>query len=249
MTRSLRTRLAALAAIGGLASGHAAAQQPVQFPPPEVEAPLSAPVAPGVEKAVPGPAPLLAATQPQVVRWPGGYMIMNGPEVVVRHNRTSTGRSTNLVTGSGNGFGNTIVVDNGPGGGGVTVVKNARNGIGNRLIVGPDDLLLDLDLPAWTLPAIRCKPAPVEPVVAPKLPAADPVPDQVPAAPAPVQPAAAVPTYKGKANPFWEKKAWSDAHDCNLYWSPADKAWFRYHSEDDTYRPVPGGPETPVIVK
>jgi hypothetical protein len=35
-----------------------------------------------------------------------------------------------VVTGSGNGFGNKIVVDGGPGG--VTIFKNARNGIGNR---------------------------------------------------------------------------------------------------------------------
>ena len=86
-------------------------------------------------------------------------------------------------------------------------------------------------------------------MVAPKTLPADPA-DPLPAAgPGPAGPVRPARCYKGKANPFWEKKAWSDAHDCNLYWSPADKAWFRYHGEDDTYRPVPGGPETPVIAK
>lgn len=55
-------------------------------------------------------------------------------------------------------------------------------------------------------------------------------------------PAAAppVPVYKGKANRFWAERAWSEADDCYLYWSERDRAWFRYHREDDSYRPVPG---------
>ena len=32
---------------------------------------------------------------------------------------------------------------------------------------------------------------------------------------------------------FWSKKAFSDALDCNLYWDPATKLWFRYGSDDD----------------
>ena len=273
MTRTLRTRLAALAAAGGLA-GAAHAQEPVG-PANPVAPPVTVPADPGVEKAVPLPAaPAAPAARPQVIRWPGGYMVMNGPEVIVRHAGPPAGgvnvrgtRSTNVVTNSGNGFGNTIVVSNGSGGGGVTVVRNARNGVGNRLIVDPDDLLLDADelgldgIPGLDLLPVPFKPAPADPVVAPKMPA-DPLLDPAAGAiPAP----AAVRVYKGKANPFWEKKAWSDAHDCNLYWSPADKAWFRYSSEDDVYRPVPpatapappaapaapvpDGPELPVIAR
>ena len=211
MTSASRTRFAALAVLGGLATS---AQAQV--------------VEPGMDKPCPAP---------QVITWPGGSVTINGPEVVVRQ-PGRTGRSTGVITGSGNGVGNTIVVDNGPGGG-VTVVRNTRNGIGNRLILGPDDEIIEL-------PRCAPKPAPADTMVQPKMPPADPILDP-PAAPArPGDAPAAVPaapvTYKGKANPFWTKKAFSEAHDCNLYWSPADQTWFRYHAEDDVYRAVAGGP-------
>jgi hypothetical protein len=97
-----------------------------------------------------------APTAPTVVRWPGGGVTVNGPEAVVRR-QTAAGRSLNVVTGSGNGFGNTVVVDDG-GGGGLTVVRNARNGVGNRLVLDPDDVLLELPPPRLDLPP------PAEPV-------------------------------------------------------------------------------------
>ena len=55
--------------------------------------------------------------------------------------RTPVG-STTVITNSGNGLGNRIVVS---GTGGTAIVKNVRNGIGNRLILDPDELLIDLD--------------------------------------------------------------------------------------------------------
>ena len=75
--------------------------------------------------------------------------------------------------------------------------------------------------------------APV-PVVVP----ADPVilPPPPVAAPPGVE---ACPVYKGKANAFWTKKEWNEAHDCNVYWDPASKAWYRYHKDDDCYKQVP----------
>ena len=145
------------------------------------------------------------AQAPTVVRTPGGT------EVILRSS-TPGGGSTTVVTNSGNGFGNRIVVGGSPG---LTVVKNARNGIGNRLILDPDELLIDLDelcFPKAAKP-VEVKPAP--------------------------------PVYAGKANPFWAKKAFSDAHDCNLYWSAADKLWFRYSPDDDQYRPVAAQPPAP----
>ena len=59
-------------------------------------------------------------------------------------------------------------------------------------------------------------------------------------------PATAPPSYKGKASPFWTKKMFSDAYDCNLYWCPTTKLWFRYAADDDTYRPVPAQPAAPT---
>jgi hypothetical protein len=187
------------------------------------------------------PAAPAAPQTPQVIKWPGGYMILNGPEVILK-NTTPGGGSTNLITGSGNGIGNKIVVDGGAGG--LTIVKNARNGIGNRLVINPDDILLDLDLPGLPL-----KPAvPANPVVPPKPAPADPAVVPVAPAPTPVVPADP-PSYKGKASPFWTKKMFSDAHDCNLYWCPTTKLWFRYGAEDDTYRPVPAQPAAPADMK
>ena len=73
------------------------------------------------------------------------------------------------------------------------VVRNSRSGFGNRLILGPDDLLRE------------------------------------------------PPVYRGKETKFWSRKVWSDSYDCPLYWCPKHEQWFRYHRDDDTYRPVPGG--------
>ncbi len=235
---SLRTGLAALAALGGLAAV-AHAQLPAPLPAPVVPVP----VAPGVPGA------------PQVIKWPGGYMIMNGSEMILRSTGPA-GSSTNVITGSGNGVGNRIVVSGGTGG--TTIVKNSRNGIGNQLITDPNDVLIDLDA---LVPELKLGPklvVPVVPVVPPAGGPADPVipPAVAPApapAPAPVpvdgKAAPGLPSYKGKASPFWTKKAFSDAYDCNLYWDPTNKMWFRYGVEDDTYRPVPVQPAAPTDEK
>lgn len=155
--------------------------------------------------AVGGVAAAAAAQQPttpKVVRWPGGYMVTNGPDVVVR--QAGGGRSTTLLSGAGNGVGNRVSVSNGPAGG-VTVISNSRVGVGNSIVVDGDDWLGD-----WF---------PRADVPKPKADACPPV-------------------YKGRANAFWSKKEWSDEHDCNLYWDAASKGWYRYHKDDDAYRPV-----------
>ena len=200
---------------------------------------LAALAAGGLAAAASAQPPAAPATpEPQVIKWPGGYMVINGREVIMRQN--GTGPSTNVISGAGNGVGNRIVVDGGAGG--VTIVSGSRIGVGNKLVVDPDDLLLDLD--ALLKPA--CKPAPAVPMTPPK-PVAEPAPEPlpVPAAPA-AEPA---PVYKGKANAFWAKKAFSDALDCNLYWCPTTKLWFRYHADDDAYRPVAVQPPAPVDEK
>ena len=232
---SLRTGLAALAALGGFAAmAHA------QLPP--------APVAP----AAPVPVAPAVAGAPQVIKWPGGYMVMNGPEVIMRTTGPA-GSSTSVVTGSGNGVGNRIVVSGGAGG--TTIVQNSRNGIGNRLITNPDDVLIDVDALIAGLKPLGVKPVapgvPVVPVIPPAAPVAPAVPVVVAPAPGDPKPVAqdTMPSYKGKASPFWTKKAFSDAYDCNIYWCPTTKMWFRYGAEDDTYRPVPVQPAAPTDMK
>ena len=205
---TIRTGLASVVALGGFAA--AASAQPVPGVPVEPE--------------------------PQVIKWPGGYMVLNGKEMILRQN--GGGSSTNVISGAGNGVGNRIVVDGGPGGG-VTVVSGSRIGVGNKLVVNPDDVLLDLD--QWLKPCR--KPAPAVPMAAPKPPADPVIPE---ALPAPAAPEKAEPVYKGKANAFWAKKEFSDALDCNLYWCPTTKLWFRYLAAEDAYRPVQNQPPAPA---
>ena len=160
--------------------------------------------------------------KPQVLRWPGGYMVMNGPEVIVR--QAGAGTSTTMLSGVANGFGNKVVVSNGRAGG-TTVITNSRLGFGNSIVIDDEDWLFDF-------PPKACPPK----LPAPLLPPADPmvVPPAVPVA-EPV-------VYKGKANAFWSKKEWSEAHDCNVYWDPMSKAWYRYSKDDDAYRQLPAEP-------
>jgi len=45
------------------------------------------------------------------------------------------GKSRTVISNTGNGFGNTIIVDNGGAGRGEVIISNTRNGVGNRLII------------------------------------------------------------------------------------------------------------------
>lgn len=141
--------------------------------------------------------PAVPEFPPRVVRWPGGSVTLDGPEVIVRQSGSGSGSST-VVSNSGNGFGNRIVVSNG-GAGGTTIVRNARNGAGNRLVLDPQETVIEV-------PAVK------------------------------------PPVRFAEDGVFWTKKEWSAAYDCNLYWSAADRSWYRYHREDESYRPVTGGP-------
>lgn len=190
------------------------------------------------------PVPLPAA--PKVVRWPGGVLVTDGHEVILRNAVPGAG-TTNIISGSGNGFGNKIVVGGGSGGG-TTIISNSRNGIGNKIVLDPNDWVLDLDQwigPALPLPAARPVPlpAPVQQLPAP-LPVIEPVPAQQLPAPLPLPPAGPA-VYEGKANAFWQLKAFSDELDCNIYWSATDKLWYRYHADCDKYKPLKDQPPAP----
>ncbi len=226
-----RKTLAALGLIGASAAAASAQQQPDAPAPPAV-APV-APVAPP-PAAIPEPLPPAAARvapaappvgvpQREVIRWPGGWMYLDGPEVIVRHGSTTTtsGRSSTVVSGAANGFGNSIVVDNG-GSPGVTVIRNSRNGVGNSITVTPDGPVFE---------------APHRPQFGERRVLADPA--MIPPAVEDAAAFAEAPRYKGRANDFWTRRAWSDRYDCNVYWSDAQRRWYRYHGDDDTYRPLP----------
>lgn len=103
----------------------------------------------GVMAAEPPAAPAQAPPPRQIIRWPGGWMYVDGPSVIVR--QAGSGGSTNVITSSGNGVGNRIVVDNG-GTSGVTILQNVRNGIGNSVTVTPAGPVLDL--PSRPQPAV-----------------------------------------------------------------------------------------------
>lgn len=54
------------------------------------------------------------------------------------------GKSKTVIRGAGNGWGNTIVVDNGGTGRGTTVIQNSRNGFGNRVVVIDGKVVTDV---------------------------------------------------------------------------------------------------------
>jgi hypothetical protein len=56
------------------------------------------------------------------------------------------GGATTVITNSGNGVGNRIVVNNG-GAPGVTILGNVRNGVGNSIIVTPSGPVIELPRP------------------------------------------------------------------------------------------------------
>ena len=160
------------------------------------------------------PAPLPAP--PKVIQWPGGFMKIDGTELILRNAVPGSG-TTNIISGSGNGFGNRIVVGGGSGGG-TTIISNSRNGIGNKIVLDANDWVFDLDellAPARPIPAAKLLPLPAPPV------------------------------SLGKANEFWTQKAFSDELDCNVYWSAADKLWYRYFADGDKYKPLEAQPPAP----
>ena len=181
------------------------------------------------------PAPA-ARQQPRLLRWADGFLYSDGPATVFRQNGLP-GRAANVIRGVGNGLGNSIIVDNGLGSNGVTVIENARNGFGNRIVI--DGIELDtgnwIDPPAvspWGVGRLfdNSRRAPVR--------RADPAP--------PVR--TADPVYRGRDNPFWSKKVWSDTYDCNLYFCERSDRWYRYSRTGDEYRPIPSAdsPMAPV---
>jgi hypothetical protein len=198
---------------------------------------------------------------PRVVTWPGGYMTMNGTDVVVRHGVPGW-PSPNLVAGTVNGFGSRVVVGNGFAGG-VALGSNGTTSFGRGVVVDLDSVTVALDDPFGDLGPVVVRPGSV---VVPGLPTvripAVPAPPASPQAPPVTAPPAgtppmvalppadpngtAAPSYKGKDSPFWSTKQFSDQYDCNLYWCPTTRLWFRYGAEDDTYRPVPVQPAAPA---
>ena len=108
-------------------------------------------------------------------------------------------RKSNIVRGAANGFGNSIVIDNGPGGRGTTVIENSRNGVGNSVVIVDGK------------------------VVAPCR------------------------VYRGRDNNFWTEKRFDDNRREWQYWSPKDKAWFRYDADAECFRQLPP-PAQPLVV-
>ena len=97
--------------------------------------------------------PSAPAQQRQIIRWPGGWMYLDEPGVIYHDAAAPKTGSTTAISGSANGVGNKIVVDNGKSSG-VTVIRNSRNGVGNSVTVTPSGPVFE------TTPA---KPAPAQP--------------------------------------------------------------------------------------
>jgi hypothetical protein len=119
-------------------------------------------------------------------------------------------RGLNLITNSGNGVGNTIVVDNG-GADGLTILSGVRNGIGNRVLVRPQSGCV-LDLPGLSSRAPDFGACPYDPLTGLG--------------------------YKGKDNRFYSQTAYSRERRCTVYWCPRTWLWYRYDGGSDSYLPL-----------
>ena len=105
-----------------------------------------------------GPAAKAKTPDPnrKIIRWPGGWMYVDEPGIIYHDDTMPRGGSMNTIVNSGNGIGNSIVIDGATPG--TTIVKNARNGIGNTLRVTPDGPVIDLSAkPAVKLDLKRYK--------------------------------------------------------------------------------------------
>jgi hypothetical protein len=78
----------------------------------------------------------------QIMRLPNGWILWDGPGVIVRVQGKDTEGATTTIVNSANGVGNRIVVNNG-GASGVTVLQNVRNGVGNTVIVTPSGPVIE----------------------------------------------------------------------------------------------------------
>ena len=105
-----------------------------------------------------GVAPAEPPTAPpprQIIRWPGGWMYLDDPGVIVR--QAAPGGSTTVITDSGNGAGSRVVVDNG-GSPGVTILRNVRNGPGSSVTVNQTGPVIDFSpRPGATRPTVEYK--------------------------------------------------------------------------------------------
>lgn len=86
--------------------------------------------------------PAVPALNRQIIRWPGGWMYLDEPGVIYRDGSVQKTVSTTVITGSANGIGNKIVVDNGKSSG-TTILQNVRNGAGNSVTVTPSGPVIE----------------------------------------------------------------------------------------------------------
>ena len=222
--KSTATFFGFLTAIGvtGLALAQSSPLPEVAPPPTPVRSTESNPPGDAVPPlpTLPAPEPPASPDQepphpavPKVVhhKWADGEFWTNGSQWIVRQRR-SDASSTNIISNSGNGWGNRIVVDSGTPTGSVTVIHNSRNGIGNRIVVDGVELRINSPtIPTWVYGPART------------------TPDRT----------AKEPVYPNRGQPFWSEKVWSDTYRCYLYWCPRSERWFRYHPAADEFRPIP----------
>lgn len=72
----------------------------------------------------------------------------------------------NIITGSGNGWGNRIVIDNDGSGHGTTIISGARNGVGNRLVIINGQVMQDLPaVPRGRVAVVPARPVAPDPEV------------------------------------------------------------------------------------
>jgi len=156
--------------------------------------------------------------------------------------KTGDGKNLNIISNSGNGVGNSIVVD-GDGTGSTTIINGYPNGVGNKIVVDgqkvlnqpglidnnwtlPEDIkaLMEQDWDQWVPEAAKKF---LPPGVGNKwMPDCRAVPGKTNV------------VYKGKDNRFYQFSVFSPELDCMMYWDARTLTFFRYMAAEDCYRPV-----------
>lgn len=148
--------------------------------------------------------PVITETAGEMVPEPVGEMVPEPADPVMP-------KATNVIENTGNGVGNSIMVENdGLPGGSTTIIRNVRNGFGNRVIIqngGAGIVLGNAPMPA----------------VMPAMPGV------------PFDWRAYVPGNRARLD--WTERRWSTPLGCWLYLGNTDSQWYFYDSDQFVYRP------------
>ena len=133
--------------------------------------------------------------------------------------KTGDGKNVNIISNSGNGVGNQIVIE-GDGSGSTTIINGYPNGVGNKIIINGQNILNQPGLMdnRWIPNHVKqfMPPGFGNPLLAGQTNV----------------------VYPGKENPFYEFAVFSPEMNGMLYWDTQTQTFFRYSALADCYLPI-----------